>query len=106
MLGEVVDHGFDVTPGSAVTPGQVLGWIEGFKAISDIFCVGIGDFLGGNPALQGRVIVVSQDPYDQGWLYAFKGQPDPHCVDVQAYGAILDEVIDRILEKQKQEQNP
>jgi hypothetical protein len=50
--------------------------------------------------------LVSEHPYDQGWLYQFKGQPDARCVDVNSYRAILDETIDRILEKQKNDPIP
>src|SRR6185503_5988298 len=35
MLGEMVDHGFDIELESPVASGQIIGWIEGFKAISD-----------------------------------------------------------------------
>jgi glycine cleavage system H protein len=105
MLGEIVDHRFDTAVGGAVAPGQVLGWIEGFKAISDVFCVGSGQFSGGNPALGSNVTLISEDPYGHGWLYEFKGAPDSGCVDVLAYRAILDATIDRILEKQKGEED-
>jgi glycine cleavage system H protein len=106
MLGEAVDHGFDTPPGTPVTLGQVIGWIEGFKAISEVFCAGDGAFAGSNPALKTRIQLVSDDPYRQGWLYLLQGQPDARCVDVEGYRAILDETIDRILEKQKNEENP
>jgi glycine cleavage system H protein len=106
MLGEVVDHGFETSPGAPVKPGQVLGWIEGFKAISDVFCVGLGEFAGSNAALENEINLISKDPYGQGWLYLVKGQPDPRCVDVEEYRAILDATIDRILEKQKTEEHP
>ena len=35
----------------AVERGQIIGWVEGFKAISDLFCVAGGKFEGGNPVL-------------------------------------------------------
>ena len=35
MLGELVDHRLDAAPGATVRPGEILGWLEGFKAISD-----------------------------------------------------------------------
>ena len=100
MLGEIVDHALETPPGSAVKPGQVVGWIEGFKAISDVFCAGSGEFMGGNPTLRTNVTLISEDPYGKGWLYEFKGEPDVGCVDVHAYRAILDATIDRMLEKQ------
>ena len=101
MLGEMVDHGFEAQPGSPVHPGQIVGWVEGFKAISDLFCIADGQFAGGNPALQEKISAISQDPYRKGWLYLVQGTPDPKCVDVHAYSALLDKAIDRILEKQK-----
>lgn len=105
MLGEIVDHAFDTPSGTVVKPGQVVGWIEGFKAITDVFCAGDGEFIGGNPSLRSNVTLISEDPYGEGWLYEFKGQPEAGCVDVQGYRAILDATIDRILEKQKDEEN-
>lgn len=104
MLGELVDHGFQVESGAPVQPGQVIGWIEGFKAISDLYCVAAGTFAGGNPALKERITVVNQAPYGEGWLYAVRGTPDANCVDVRGYGEILDKTIDRMLERQKDEQ--
>jgi len=103
MLGDMVDHGFEAEPGAQVEVGQVIGWIEGFKAISDLFCIAQGSFAGANPYLKERITVVNKDPYGAGWLYMVKGSPDAKCVDVHGYRAILDKTIDKILEKQKAE---
>ncbi len=100
MLGDMVDHGWEAAPGADVDCGQVVGWLEGFKAISDIFCVADGTFLGGNPQLKERVTLVNKDCYRAGWLYAVRGTPDGKCLDVHAYVKLLDKTIDRILEKQ------
>lgn len=104
MLGEMVDHGFEVEPGAPVAPGQVIGWIEGFKAISDVFCIAEGEFAGGNPLLKEQITAINKDPYGAGWLYRVKGQPDARCVDVHGYREILDRTIDKILERQKAEE--
>ncbi len=104
MLGDMVDHGFEIEPGAPVQPGQIVGWIEGFKAISDLFCIAEGQFAGANPLLKERITVVNKDPYGEGWLYMVKGKPDSKCVDVHGYRAILDKTIDKILEKQKSEE--
>jgi len=101
MLGDMVDHGFELEPDALVASGQVIGWVEGFKAISDIFCVVDGNFSGTNPVLKGKITAINKDPYDSGWIYEVRGRPDGKCVDVQAYVAMLDRTIDRILEKQK-----
>jgi glycine cleavage system H protein len=101
MLGEMVENAFDVKKGDPVQGGQILGWIEGFKAISDIFCIAEGTFAQANPALREKITLVNKDPYGAGWLYTVEGGPDACCVDVQAYKAILDKTIDKILEQQK-----
>ena len=104
MLGDMVDNGFETGLDAPVQPGQIVGWIEGFKAISDLFCIAEGTFAGVNPLLKERITVVNKDPYGEGWLYMVKGKPDSKCVDVHGYRAILDKTIDKILEKQKSEE--
>lgn len=104
MLGEMVDHGFDKTTGAEVKPGEIVGWVEGFKAISDIFCVVEGRFEGANADLQQKIGLISEDCYGKGWLYMVKGKPDPNCMDVHAYQSVLDKTIDKILEKQKNDE--
>jgi len=99
MLGEMVDYGFDAPVDALVTSGQRIGWIEGFKAVSDLFCIIDGRFAGPNPALEGDLALVNRDPYGAGWLYAVVGRPDSTCVNVDAYAKVLDETIDRIVEK-------
>jgi len=101
MLGEMVDHGFEIETDAPVESGQIIGWVEGFKAISDIFCIAQGNFSGPNPVLKEKITVINKDPYGAGWLYVVKGKPDAKCVDVRDYQAILDKTIDKILEKQK-----
>lgn len=104
MLGEMVDHDFEIAPNTAVNAGQVIGWIEGFKAISDVFCFTKGDFLGGNPQLEEQIELINQAPYAQGWLYRVRGQPDSKCMDVYSYRDLLDKTIDKMLEKQQTEE--
>ena len=101
MLGEIVDHGFSIEVGSPVRSGQIVGWIEGFKAISDLFCVVDGEFRGGNPGLAGKLEAIDHDCYGEGWLYEAAGKPDSLCVDAEAYKNLLDKTIDKILEKQR-----
>ena len=103
MLGEMVDHGFGVEPNAPVSSGQIIGWVEGFKAISDIYCIASGAFAGTNPALREKVTLISKDPYGAGWLYRVKGSAGAGCLDVHAYRAVLDKTIDKILEKQEHE---
>jgi glycine cleavage system H protein len=104
MLGELVDLKFEVKPGAAVQVGEIVGSIEGFKAISDIYCVGDGRFLCGNPALSSGLDAVGEKPYDEGWLYQFEGTPDTRALKIDEYRALLDATIDKMLEKQRQEE--
>jgi len=100
MLGEMVDHHFDVEPGAPVAPGQVIGWIEGFKALTELFCIASGEFAEENAILREDISVISRDPYGAGWLYRVRGEPDVTCVDVEGYRAILDATIDGLLQAQ------
>jgi glycine cleavage system H protein len=104
MLGELVDHQWEKTAGTKVSPGEIIGSIEGFKAISDLYCAAEGLFLEGNPALAEKIELVSKDPYGAGWLYRVEGTPDTRCMSLEAYRALLDTTIDRILEKQQHEE--
>lgn len=97
MLGEVVELGFEVKPDETISVGQVIGWIEGFKARSDIYCVGQGVFVGSNPRLDAEPVLIDKDPYYDGWLYEFRGAPDANTSAVDAYTKTLDAAIDKIM---------
>jgi glycine cleavage system H protein len=99
LLGELVDYGFELPTGAPVKCGEKLGWIEGFKALSDLFCLARGEFLGPNVALEDHLTLINQDPYGAGWLYAVNGQLDPCCVDALAYAKLLDQTIDRLIQE-------
>ena len=99
MLGDFVEHGFGVKAGEPVSVGQAIGSVEGFKAITELYCVVEGEFRGGNAELDQDVTLADSDPYGRGWLYAVRGMPDPAATDVQGYVALLDLTIDKMLEK-------
>lgn len=104
MLGELVDVKFEVKPAALIRPGQIIGSIEGFKAISDIYCVGEGNFSCENSGLAVGLEYLGDKPYEEGWLYQFCGKPDPRAMDVEGYRTLLDATIDRLLAKQQQEE--
>lgn len=97
MLGDIVEFDFKPQPGMRVEPGQLIGWTEGFKAMSDIYSAASGEFLGANPALSKTITLIDHDPYGEGWLYQVRGVPDPGCIDVNGYVAVLDATIDTML---------
>lgn len=97
MLGEAVETGFEVEKGAAIETGQPVGWIEGFKAVSDLYAPFAGVFEGANPELEKDMGLLKADPAGRGWLYAIRGTPGKDCVDVQNYVAVLDATIDKML---------
>ena len=100
MLGEIVDVQFQKGIGQALGSGEIIGSIEGFKAISDIYCVADGRLSAINPAITEDASLIADQPYAAGWLYEVEGKPDEKCSDVESYRALLDATIDRMLAKQ------
>src|SRR5688500_329710 len=96
MLGDLVEHAFKSKQGSNVAVGEAIGWVEGFKAVTDLYCVIDGEFLGGNAALEQDVTLTDADPYGEGWLYAVRGTPEANAVDVHGYIQLLDMTIDKM----------
>ena len=103
MLGDLVECRFEMAPGELVAVGQTIGSIEGFKAVSDIYCALAGDFEGGNLELAQDPTLLDRDPYDRGWLYRVRGCPTESVTDVAGYIEHLDATIDRMLEKSQQQ---
>jgi glycine cleavage system H protein len=97
MLGDVVEFKFSVSSGSLVAVGQEIGWIEGFKAVSDLFCVASGEFVRSNPDLDVDITLLDLKPYGEGWLYEVRGLPEPDATDVSGYVALLDATIDKMI---------
>ena len=102
MLGEIVDVQIECGEGTEIQPGDIVGSIEGFKAISDIYSVGTGVFAAGNPALRTTVTSLAEDPYRRGWIYQFKVSPDARVLTINEYRNLLDATIDRMLEQEAQ----
>ncbi len=100
MLGELVDHQFEKQAGAALQSGEIVGSVEGFKAISDLYSPLQGTFLEGNPLLSKDPELIGRDPYGEGWLFRARGEPDSRCGDVAGYRLLLDATIDRMLEKE------
>lgn len=97
MLGELVEAEFRVELGGPVEPGQEIGWVEGFKAASDVYCVMQGTFAGMNPVLREDACIIRTSPYEEGWLYAVRGEPEAGSLDVAGYMEFLDILIDQML---------
>jgi len=96
MLGEIVELAFEVAPGQPITLGGKIGWIEGFKAISELYSVLDGVFIEANSDIDADITLVDSDPHGRGWLYRARGTPDPAAMDINAYMRLLDAAIDRM----------
>ena len=96
MLGELVEARFEVEKDGAVSSGQQIGYVEGFKAASDLFCVMEGEFEQGNPILDEDACIVKSSPYGDGWLYSVKGDPEETSVDVHGYVEHLEVLIEKM----------
>lgn len=97
MLGDIVEYQMDVAPGSPVSRGEKVGWIEGFKAVSDVYSTVQGVFEGTNPELKDDITLLESDPYGRGWLFSVRGVPEPDAVNADGYVTILDATIDKML---------
>ncbi len=101
MLGEVVEFDFEVKAGERLEPGMVIGWLEGFKATSDVYACADGVFTGANQALEEDPSLMHSRMYDEGWFYSFacdELEMTPEILDVHAYVALLDQTIDKMQE--------
>ena len=76
--------------------GQTIGWIEGFKAVTELYAPLAGTFEGANPELETALGELHNHPYDRGWLYRVRGEPGDECLDAEGYAAFLDGTIDRM----------
>lgn len=97
MLGDLVEYEFSVPAGGEIAVGQSIGWMEGFKAVTTIYSVAAGEFLGPGDGLRADITAVESDPYGKGFLYRVKGTPEPAAVDAHGYIAILDATIEKML---------
>ncbi len=98
MLGELVEAQWQLAAGEGIEPGQQIGWVEGFKAASDVFSVVSGEFVGGNPILEVDACIVRSSPYKEGWLYEVKGEPEDGSLDIDGYIALLQATISKMQE--------
>ena len=106
MLGEAVELDLEIGKGDSVETGQVVGWVEGFKAVTDIYVPLNGLFCGTNEALLEDMELLGRDSYDRGWIYSIEGKPDSDCLDVEGYMSVLDQTIDKMMGAPEENQMP
>jgi glycine cleavage system H protein len=98
MLGELVEFGFEKKAGTKVEKADIIGWLEGFKAASDIYSLVEGEFSGENPDLVEEPELLHARPHDKGWLYKMKisGSEKETLMNVHQYTQFLDKLIDKM----------
>lgn len=97
MLGDIVEFDIEVEPGAAVGRGDVIGWLEGFKAVTDLYSPLDGVFRAVNEQLADDLDMLKSDSYGRGWFFCMEGQAGDDCVDAEGYASFLDETIDHML---------
>jgi glycine cleavage system H protein len=102
MLGDFVEITYSVNNGDQVAVGDSIGSVEGFKAISEVYCVSNGVWLRGNTDLAQQPDLVDKDSYDRGWLYEMSGPVNDEWLSVDQYIALLDATIGKMLEHEQQ----
>jgi len=69
LLGDLRRLEWSVPAGSQVALQQVLGTIEGSKAVSDLYAPESGTLVGFNPAVTADPTLLNSNLYDTGWLF-------------------------------------
>ena len=54
--------------GRALAFGEVFGYIESSKSVSDLYCPVAGEVIETNSGLEDRPEAVNDDPYGEGWM--------------------------------------
>ena len=98
MLGELVEFGFEVKSEAKMSEGDIIGWLEGFKAASDIYSFIEGTFCGENKSLVEQPELLHARPHRDGWLYevCFDDSEKAKLLSVHEYTAFLDDLIDKM----------
>jgi glycine cleavage system H protein len=105
MLGDFVELSLTLTAGEKVAVGETIGWIEGFKAVTDLYCSVQGEFAAVNAEIARQPHLVDVDPHDKGWLYQVRGTPADNVLDVAGYVAVLNATIEKMLSEQKAQED-
>ena len=96
LVGDVVEYGFTIAPGTAVAAGQKIGWVEGLKAVHALETPVAGLFLAQGSAIAADITMLKREPYQSGWLYAVRGTPSADAFDLRRYTALLDACVDAV----------
>lgn len=76
LLGDLHHLQWSVAPGQAVAVGQVLGYIEGSKATSDLYAPLLGTVIELNPQVVAEPGLLNSELYESAWLLSLRDQGD------------------------------
>ncbi|MDA8020077.1 MAG: glycine cleavage system protein H [Thermoanaerobaculia bacterium] len=99
MLGEIVEFDVERQSGDPLELGEVIGWVEGMKALTDLYSIAEGTLVEVNAESLGDPELLCKEPYAAGWIYCFEGRPDTRCTDVETYLENLGETLDAMGEE-------
>ena len=79
--------------GRVVEAGETFGEIESVKAVSDLNSPVAGEIVEVNPDIEDHLEILSDDPWDRGWLIRIKvGKGDgASLLDASAYEELIAE---------------
>jgi len=79
--------------GRLVGAGETFGEIESVKAVSDLNSPVAGEIIEVNPEIEDHLEILSDDPWDRGWLIKVKvsGDSASALVDLAAYEELVAE---------------
>ncbi|MDB5350960.1 MAG: glycine cleavage system protein [Planctomycetota bacterium] len=86
----------DLPPiGKTLKSGQDFGAIESVKSVSDLYSPVAGEVIAVNPAVAADVQVLSQDPYEKGWLIKVKvADPEADLSSLMSHDSYEKKVAD------------
>ena len=79
--------------GRVVDAGETFGEIESVKAVSDLNSPVSGEIVEVNPEIEDHLEILSDDPWDRGWLIRIKinNEANSKLLDVGAYEELIAE---------------
>lgn len=77
--------------GRNLADGETFGEIESVKAVADLNCPLAGEVVEVNAEIEDHLEILSQDPFDKGWMIKIKltNKDDSGLLDAAAYEAHL-----------------
>ena len=77
--------------GRQLTAGETFGEIESVKAVADLNCPVAGEVVEINKEIEEHLEILSQDPWNKGWLIRVKpaSKSLDHLLDSQGYESQL-----------------